>query len=500
MKKNAFAYILVITLLAFGCGQKTIIEEIQAPEKNEVTFFIDNNSDSPIRIRFYRSMSDSLEADYYTKEGKDTLTIPIYQPEVILISHKSIYSDTLYVTKGDSISIRLPKSGEAFQLIGGRKSISESGTSQAYLDSLYNLYISTNSEFKPLEIKADFERINLGLPMTLNKALLDTNPDSFNLLVEGLLNKLSEQRITQEGTSGSSDWNELKLDLEKRKAFYRLMSLLRWTKSQEIKDRAFASTMFTDESIINSRFGLGYFQNFIIQIVLEGKTDRSRSMEYINFKEAYDRLPNHIPEGELLKIARERSLYQMVEYKEPYGEISDYLNEYMMTYKDSTFLEEFTEQFLLGYEKQVNEKVGLNLLKEDGSVIRFQDILIKNKGKVIYVDYWASWCSPCIEAMPYAEKLREEYAGQNIIFVYLSSDNDQSDWKKAVERYDLSDLENNYLSLNHKNSDWVKNLKIQSIPRYLIFDTHGKLVEADAPGPKDPSIKTLLEKYIYAQD
>ena len=492
--------LVFIICLSFGCKQKAVIEEVIIPEKNEVAFFVDNYSDSPIRIRFFRSIADSLEADYYAYQGKDTLNIPIYQPEVVLISHKSIYSDTLYVTKGDSIHILLPPNGEPFQFYGVTKLDLEADSTQKYLDSLYRLYTISNNKFKPIEINSDFEKINLGFPLTLNKDLLKTNPDAFNLLVEGLLDKLSEQRLKQEGTSGLSDLNELKLDLEKRMAFYRLMSLLRWTKSQEIRSKAFSSDLFTSEFIINSRFGMGYFQNFIIQVVLEGKTDRSRSMEYINYKEAYDKLPNHMPEGELLKLGREKSLFKMVEYKESYSDISDYLNEYMMTYKDSTFLEEFTEQFLLGYEKQVNEKVGLNLLKEDGSVIRFQDILIKNNGKVIYVDYWASWCSPCIEAMPYAEKLREEYAGQNIIFVYLSSDNDQSAWKKAVKKYGLSNYEDSFLSLNHNNSEFIKALQIQSIPRYLIYDANGRLVEKNAPGPKDDSIREILNKHVNTQN
>tara|TARA_R110000796_G_scaffold118864_1_gene232817 strand:+ start:189737 stop:191236 length:1500 start_codon:yes stop_codon:yes gene_type:complete len=493
INKLSLAFIIC---LSFGCKQKAVIEEVIIPEKNEVVFFVDNYSDSPIRIRFFRSMADSLEADYYAYQGKDTLTFPIYQPEVVLVSHKSIYSDTLYVTKGDSIRILLPQSGEAFQLSGGKKSISTSGAKQTYLDSLYSLYMISNNKFKPMEINSDFEKINLGFPIKLNAALIETDTATFSLLIDGLVNKLSEQRIIQEGISESSDWNSLKLDLEKREAFIRLRSLQRLTKNAEINNRIFNSNTYTHEFIMNSRFGSIYLHGFITQKVLEGKTDRSKSMEYINFKEAYDKLPNHIPEGGLLKIARERSLYKMVEYKEPYVEISDYLNEYMMTYQDSTFLDKFTAQFLLGYEQQISEKVGLNLLKADGSVIRFQDVLIKNKGKVIYIDYWASWCAPCIEAMPYAEALRNEYANENIIFVYLSSDNDQSAWKKAAERYGLSNLENNYLSLNHKNSDWVQSLKIQTIPRYLIIDTNGKLVEADAPGPKDPSIKTMLDKYI----
>tara|TARA_A100000171_G_C2137717_1_gene151729 strand:- start:146 stop:1645 length:1500 start_codon:yes stop_codon:yes gene_type:complete len=493
INKLSLAFIIC---LSFGCKQKAVIEEIIIPEKNEVVFFVDNYSDSPIRIRFFRSMADSLEADYYAYQGKDTITIPIYQPEVVLVSHKSIYSDTLYVTKGDSIRILLPQSGEAFQLSGSKKSISTSGAKQTYLDSLYSLYMISNNKFKPMEINSDFEKINLGFPIKLNATLIETDTATFSLLIDGLVNKLSEQRIIQEGISESSDWNSLKLDLEKREAFIRLRSLQRLTKNAEINNRIFNSNTYTHEFIMNSRFGSIYLHGFITQKVLEGKTDRSKSMEYINFKEAYDKLPNHIPEGGLLKIARERSLYKMVEYKEPYVEISDYLNEYMMTYQDSTFLDKFTAQFLLGYEQQISEKVGLNLLKADGSVIRFQDILIENKGKVIYIDYWASWCAPCIEAMPYAEALRNEYANENIIFVYLSSDNDQSAWKKAAERYGLSNLENSYLSLNHKNSDWVQSLKIQTIPRYLIIDTNGKLVEADAPGPKDPSIKTMLEKYI----
>lgn len=496
IKKLSLALIIC---LGFGCKQKAVIEKVLAPEKNEVTFFVDNYGDSPIRIRFFRSISDSLEADYYAYEGKDTLTIPIYQPEVILISHKSIYSDTLYVTKGDSVNILLPQSGEAFQLYGGMKAISESDTRSEYLDSLFNLYVSTRSNYKPLEVNGDFEKINLGLPLSFNQNLLDSDPLAFNLLVDGLINKLSQQSIALEKNAESSDWNNFQLDLDKRAAFIKLRLLQRLTKNNEINDKIFASTIYTDEFIMNSRFGSTYLLNFMTQKVLEGKTDRSKSMEYINFKEVYDKLPQHIPEGELLKISREKSLFQMVEYKESYGEISDYLNEYMITYQDSTFLDKFTEQFLLGYEKQINEKVGLNLLKANGSVIRFQDILIKNKGKVIYIDYWASWCAPCIEAMPYAEKLRGEYTDENIVFIYLSSDNDQNAWKKAAERYGLSNLENNYLSLNHKNSEWVQSLKIQTIPRYLIIDTNGKLVEANAPGPKDTFIKTLLEKYISIQ-
>ncbi len=114
-------------------------------------------------------------------------------------------------------------------------------------------------------------------------------------------------------------------------------------------------------------------------------------------------------------------------------------------------------------------------------MIRFQDILIKNKGKVIYVDYWASWCAPCIEAMPYAEKLRKEYGDKNIVFVYLSSDNDQSAWKKATEKYSLSHFENSFLSLNHNNSEFIKALEIQAIPRYMIYNANGRLVNKNAP-------------------
>jgi len=485
-----------IICLSFGCKQKAVIEEVIIPEKNEVTFLVDNYSDSPIRIRFFRSMADSLEADYYAYQGKDTLIIPIYQPEVVLVSHESIYSDTLYVAKSDSINILLPPNGESFQFYGAKNSPINLDDAKAPLDSLFDLYVSTNRKFKPLEVKGDFEKRNLGYALKLNDALLDTNRVAFNLLIEGLLNKFSQQSLLQEGSSSQGDWNTLNQDLERRDAFLKLRSLQRLNKNENIDDQIFSSPIFTDDFIMHSRFGMIYLTTFITQKVLEGKTDSSKSMIYIDYKEAYNKLPNHIPEGKLLKIAREKSLYQMIEYKEPYEDISNYLNAYMMTYQDSTFLDNFTEQFLLGYEKQVNEKVGLNLLKADGSVIRFQDILIKNKGKVIYIDYWASWCAPCIEAMPYAEALRNEYANENIVFVYLSSDNDQSAWKKAAERYGLSNLENNYLSLNHKNSDMVQRLKIQTIPRYLIIDTHGKLVEADAPGPKDPSIKTMLEKYI----
>lgn len=123
-----------------------------------------------------------------------------------------------------------------------------------------------------------------------------------------------------------------------------------------------------------------------------------------------------------------------------------------------------------------------------------QKLIEKNRGKIILLDFWASWCAPCRAEMPYSKSLVSQYSMDEIVCIYLSLDEEESEWVRAVRELGL-DENLNYRFANG-NSDFIKHFNFTGIPRYMIIDKQGKVVQADAPRPSDSRLKDLLDKYL----
>ena len=106
------------------------------------------------------------------------------------------------------------------------------------------------------------------------------------------------------------------------------------------------------------------------------------------------------------------------------------------------------------------------------------------KGKVIYVDLWATWCGPCLAEMPFYETLKEKYkANQGIAFVSLSIDDGTDLWKKNVEKRNADGIQ---WLINRNKLDAYN---IVTIPRTLLFDKDFKVVDMNAPAPSPKSFR-----------
>jgi thiol-disulfide isomerase/thioredoxin len=115
------------------------------------------------------------------------------------------------------------------------------------------------------------------------------------------------------------------------------------------------------------------------------------------------------------------------------------------------------------------------------------------KGKYVYIDVWATWCGPCRAEIPYLKKAEEKYHGKNIEFVSISvdTDKDHEKWKTFVTEKALGGIQ--LFADKNWNSDFIKAFGINSIPRFILIDPNGVVVDADAKRPSNPKLIEQLD-------
>ena len=137
-----------------------------------------------------------------------------------------------------------------------------------------------------------------------------------------------------------------------------------------------------------------------------------------------------------------------------------------------------------------------NLPLEDrnGQVTTLENILDRNKGKVVYVDFWASWCAPCRAEMPHSSALQKQFSNKNVTFLFLSTDTDRNAWLNAL-REESGAWADSYRILD-LDAPFIQELQLRAIPRYLIIDASGQLVDVDAERPSSKGIAKTLSALL----
>ena len=99
--------------------------------------------------------------------------------------------------------------------------------------------------------------------------------------------------------------------------------------------------------------------------------------------------------------------------------------------------------------------------------------------------------------MPASKELIQYYMGQPVKFVYLSLDDKYSNWVQAVKEEELTSYPDNFLFTHPKQAELLNQLQVRTIPRYLIFDQEGTLLNSQAPGPNSPELRTIIDELLY---
>ena len=125
----------------------------------------------------------------------------------------------------------------------------------------------------------------------------------------------------------------------------------------------------------------------------------------------------------------------------------------------------------------------------DGKEIRLSDYV--GKKQLILLDFWASWCIPCIQEVPLLKKLQEKYKNQGLQIVGVSVDSDREKWQDALEKHKPTGIQISEL----KGWESVSRVDygVQAIPFTVLIDASGKIL---ARNPHGPLLEEIIEKYF----
>lgn len=282
--------------------------------------------------------------------------------------------------------------------------------------------------------------------------------------------------------------------------------------NQTIKVAADGS--FSEELIIeNGLFSITDGTEYSL-IYLEKGAKLTMNLNAANFLESVNYSGTHVGENNFLagSVVNEEALLADTSLMNlPKTDFDTRIKKYATDFKERLKKNNLTSNFITSqeleiadlenyYNKQYEEKNYLTLKLGKGVASPlFADYenykggttsLSDLKGKYVYIDLWATWCPPCKYEIPFLQKIETAYHDKNIAFVSISIDaaKDYETWRNMVEVKNLSGVQ-----LYAKgDTQFTSAYRVTTIPRFILLDKTGNIINANAPRPSKPELTTLL--------
>jgi len=197
-------------------------------------------------------------------------------------------------------------------------------------------------------------------------------------------------------------------------------------------------------------------------------------------------------EKQTIGVTRDLCLqYFALDHFNSFPELADCIyKEVVNLIQDKYILERFKSHF----SKAKEELTPKNINVKSNELTVLDSVIKSNKGKIIYVDFWAPWCRPCMREMPHAKILKKNLNSDEVVFVYLACKCKEKTWKATISKEKIEGVNLRLSSVDY--GVLRRRYKIEGIPHFLLFGKDGKLLNDHAPRPSSDQILSDIKKLL----
>lgn len=242
---------------------------------------------------------------------------------------------------------------------------------------------------------------------------------------------------------------------------------------------------------LRSYRGIGFFVNDLVMMQFTNleNGDLKEIKDYASF--LFDRYRKFFT-GDNLQYMQAQLIYEDEFQGSKTPSIPQLYETYRAEFPNSPFLnvlEPGVKENLRFQNSRITDK-DYHILTCDSTITSLEDAVKPFKGKVVYIDVWATWCGPCLKEFQYLPTLKEKAHNMDVVYLYISIDRpeERKKWEKTIAYHQLKGY---HLLVNEKlgkslYTELGNERQILSIPCFVIIDKTGKIAIRHAAAPSEP--------------
>lgn len=163
-----------------------------------------------------------------------------------------------------------------------------------------------------------------------------------------------------------------------------------------------------------------------------------------------------------------------------------YISDYMSNVYSAEYRAYIDEKIANATKGSSDSKAyDFTLKDQNGKSVSLSDF----NGKVVYLNFWASWCLPCLGEIENHNQIQQQFKDRDFITIMVSVDEDLKAWKKTLSKYDANIIQ---LQMSGMKNEIASKYNLKSIPKSLVINKDGVIIHSDLPVPSNATIYKYL--------
>ena len=128
----------------------------------------------------------------------------------------------------------------------------------------------------------------------------------------------------------------------------------------------------------------------------------------------------------------------------------------------------------------------------------FHELMEPYKGKIILVDFWGTWCVPCLQALAKSQEEYQRLSSYDIVYMYFANNSPEQKWKDVIEQYQIKGDNVVHFNLKQEDENAIEQyFQVNGFPAYFLIDQEGRLLPYKVDARKLDALEELIKSLSH---